>query len=90
MHLNNLLLKIASPLWLACVVACVTAYAPKVVAHPISLTDVIFDVREDHVRVRLGMAVEDLVLHYELKANKQYRIASDKLKEAAHLSLIHI
>ena len=87
MHLNNLLLKIASPLWLACVVACavacVTACAPKVVAHPISLTDVIFDVREDHVQVRLGMAVEDLVLHYELTANKQYRIASDALKEAA-------
>jgi hypothetical protein len=79
MHPNSPLLKIASALWLACLVAC----GPKVVAHPISLTDVIFDVREDHVRVRLGMAVEDLVLHYELKANKQYRIASDTLKEAA-------
>lgn len=55
----------------------------KAVAHPISLTDVTFDVREDHVWVRLSLAVEDLVLHYELKANKQYRIESDTLKEAA-------
>ena len=71
--------KIASALLLTGMFAC----SLKAVAHPISLTDVIFDVREDHVRVRLGMAAEDLVLHYELKANKQYRIESDKLKEAA-------
>jgi hypothetical protein len=59
-------------------------------AHPISLTDAVVDVRSDHVQIKLGVAIEDLVLYYELKANKEFKYPADKLREMSkeHQSFI--
>jgi hypothetical protein len=76
--------------WLLAVVCVLWAIEP-VSAHPISLTDAVVDVRQDHVQIKLGVAIEDLVLYYELKANKEFKYPADKLREMAkvHQSFIH-
>ncbi|HCA50471.1 MAG TPA: hypothetical protein DEP12_08700 [Planctomycetaceae bacterium] len=52
-------------------------------AHPVSLTDAVLDVREDSSRFKLSITVEDLVLYYELKANKEFRFEESEIKKAA-------
>ncbi len=77
-------------LWRVLAVVCVVGTVMPVSAHPISLTDAVVDVREDHVQIKLGVAIEDLVLYYELKANKEFKYPAVKLREMAkeHQSFI--
>jgi hypothetical protein len=76
--------------WMVLAVVCVLGAVVPVSAHPISLTDAVVDVRKDHVQIKLGVAIEDLVLYYELKANKEFKYPADKLREMAkeHQSFI--
>ena len=67
------------------VVVCVLWTGDSVFAHPISLTDAVVDVRKDHVYIKLGVAIEDLVLYYELKANKEFKYPAGKLRELAKI-----
>jgi len=71
--------------WLMLVVVCVLWTGDSVFAHPISLTDAVVDVRKDHVYIKLGVAIEDLVLYYELKANKEFKYPAGKLRELAKI-----
>lgn len=77
-------------LWMLLAVVFVLGTVTSVSAHPISLTDAVVDVRSDHVQIKLGVAIEDLVLYYELKANKEFKYPADKLREMskAHQSFI--
>ncbi len=78
-------------LWLLLAVVCVLGAVVPVSAHPISLTDAVVDVRMDHVQIKLGVAIEDLVLYYELQANREFKYPADELREMAkeHQSFIH-
>ncbi|MEE2844483.1 MAG: hypothetical protein VX761_08230 [Planctomycetota bacterium] len=78
-------------LWMTLAVVFVLGTVASVSAHPISLTDAVVDVRSDHVQIKLGVAIEDLVLYYELKANKEFKYPADKLREMSkvHQSFIH-
>ncbi len=52
-------------------------------AHPVSLSDAVIDVREKTTRLKLSVTVEDLVLYYELEANKEFRVDEQSIREAA-------
>jgi len=62
---------------------CLTLLGSTAKAHPISLTDAVVDVRTDHVRIKLGVAIEDYVLYYDLQANKEFKYTADVLRERA-------
>ena len=53
------------------------------VAHPISLSSAVINVRDDGVRVELNIMLEDLVLYYRISAKKDLRFRADDLKQAA-------
>ena len=78
-------------LWMTLSAVFVFGTVTPVAAHPISLTDAVIDVRSDHVEIKLGVAIEDLVLYYELTANKEFKYPADKLREMSkkHQSFIH-
>ena len=52
-------------------------------AHPVSLTDAVVDIREDSTRFKLSITAEDLVLYYELEANKEFRVSRNLIQEAS-------
>ncbi|MCS5585845.1 MAG: hypothetical protein NZ777_20320, partial [Pseudomonadales bacterium] len=62
---------------------CLTLLVSTATAHPISLTDAVVDVRADHVQLKLGVAIEDYVLYYGLKANREFKYPADLLREMA-------
>ena len=57
--------------------------ADSVLAHPVSLTDAVVDVRDDSTRLKLSITAEDLVLYYELIPNKEFRVPQNLLLEAS-------
>ena len=56
-------------------------------AHPVSLTDAVVDIREDSTRFKLSITAEDLVLYYELEANKEFRVSRNLTVSYTHLTL---
>jgi len=57
--------------------------ASSVTAHPISLSSVVVDVREDHIKADLQIMLEDLVLYHELEADANYVYSAKDLRAAA-------
>jgi hypothetical protein len=57
--------------------------AAPALAHPISLSSAIVDVREDRITAEIEIMLEDLVLYNDLQAGDDYRFAGDELNEAA-------
>ncbi|MBT6725057.1 MAG: hypothetical protein HOB20_17640 [Planctomycetaceae bacterium] len=55
----------------------------SVYAHPVSLTDAVLDIREDATQFKLSITAEDLVLYYELEANKEFRVSHALIQEAS-------
>ncbi|MBA62300.1 MAG: hypothetical protein CMJ76_08025 [Planctomycetaceae bacterium] len=55
----------------------------KVSAHPVSLTDAVLDIRETTTRLKLSITTEDLVLYYELEANREFRIPRVRIQEVS-------
>jgi len=90
-HFSHSQANVYGFLWMTLGVVFVLGTVASVSAHPISLTDAVVDVHKDHVQIKLGVAIEDLVLYYELKANKEFKYPADKLREMAkeHQSFIH-
>ncbi len=57
----------------------------SVYAHPVSLTDAVVDIREKSTQFKLSITAEDLVLYYELEANKEFRVSHDLIQEASRM-----
>jgi hypothetical protein len=54
-------------------------------AHPISVSSVAVNVREDKVLANMKIMLEDLVLYHQLTAGPEQRCAADDLKQAADI-----
>lgn len=52
-------------------------------AHPISLSSAVVDVREDHIQADLQIMLEDLVLYHALDADANYIYSAKDLRAAA-------
>ncbi len=61
------------------------AFTPiaEVVAHPISLSSAVIDVKPTAIDVEIEIMLEDLVLYHHLAANGEMKYAADDLKRAA-------
>ena len=62
---------------------CWLAAAFSAVAHPISMSNAVANVREDEVLVELRIMLEDLVLFHSLKADAQTLFKAEDLRKAA-------
>lgn len=61
----------------------VCCLANTAAAHPISLSSVVVDVREDHVQADMQIMLEDLVLYHGLDADANYVYSASDLRAAA-------
>lgn len=61
----------------------VCANSDIALAHPISLSSAVVDVREDHIEADLQIMLEDLVLYHELDADADYTYSASDLRAAA-------
>lgn len=69
--------------YLAAVMLAVVCPASVGVAHPISLSSAVVDVRDNRVEADLQVMLEDLVLYHELDADANYVYSSSDLRSAA-------
>ncbi|MEO8494856.1 MAG: hypothetical protein ABI614_07280 [Planctomycetota bacterium] len=63
-------------------ISCVMLAQP-IAAHPISLSSVVVDVCEDHVKADIQIMLEDLVLYHALQADGNYVYSAVDLRAAA-------
>ena len=68
-------LRIIAAIWLV--------FALSAIAHPISMSNAVANVREDEVLVELRIMLEDLVLFHSLKADAKTIFKAKDLREAA-------
>lgn len=53
--------------------------------HPISITTVFLNAKEEKLTVEISVMVEDMILYYFLKSNEEFRYPEEEIKEKATL-----
>ena len=73
-----------SPSLLLLILCLMSIVAPrKCVAHPVSMSEAVIDVRPDRTDVQLQVLVEELTLHYPVSANGDGVFPADELRKHA-------